>query len=219
MEDNIQRIFTILLSVVILFLLPLYMAFEKKDDISYALALRITTNFVDNVLNSGYIDQDMYNEFLNELNVTSNVYSVKLIHKSKKYYPVIIAEKNKSNIRYDYWINRNEYNQYKSSIENGGEIKYGNNLKKLTNDDKYTLSYQMQEELFYTNHILNYIESLDIESLGNYTMNAGDEFSIIVKNENTTIATVLFNSLTFGANSGNNTKVYINYGGYIKNGG
>ena len=54
MEDNLQRVFSVLISVLILFLMPLYITFEKMDDISYSLALKITSNFVDNVNAKGY---------------------------------------------------------------------------------------------------------------------------------------------------------------------
>ena len=54
MEDNLQRIFAILLTVVVFFLMPIYLAFDKKDDVAYALALRITSNFVDNVFTNPY---------------------------------------------------------------------------------------------------------------------------------------------------------------------
>ena len=50
-----------------------------------------------------------------------------------------------------------------------------------------------------------------------YTMNKGDEFSVRIKNENVTIATVLFNAFTLGiGGTENNVRVYINYGGTIK---
>ena len=50
-----------------------------------------------------------------------------------------------------------------------------------------------------------------------YPMSIGDEFTVIVKNSNVTVATMLFNTLTFGANNSNTTKIYINYGGTIQN--
>ncbi|MNP37095.1 hypothetical protein D3C76_1305230 [compost metagenome] len=50
-----------------------------------------------------------------------------------------------------------------------------------------------------------------------YTMNSGDEFNVRIINKNTTLASVLFNTLTLGANANNNIKVYINYGGAIIN--
>ena len=49
MDGILQKVVSVLIAVVILFILPVYIAYEKKDDISYALALKITTDFVDNV--------------------------------------------------------------------------------------------------------------------------------------------------------------------------
>ena len=63
MEDNLQRVFSILISILILFILPLYIAFEKMDDISYSLALKITSNFVDNVTAKGYLTTITYQGF------------------------------------------------------------------------------------------------------------------------------------------------------------
>ena len=83
MEDTLQRFFAILVAVVIFFLLPLYIAFEKKDDISYSLALKITSNFVNDVKNKGYITRDMYNDFISDLAVTGNSYDIKMEHVAK----------------------------------------------------------------------------------------------------------------------------------------
>ena len=50
-----------------------------------------------------------------------------------------------------------------------------------------------------------------------YTMNKGDEFNVRIRNENVTIATILFNAFTLGVGGvENNTRVYINYGGTIQ---
>ena len=80
MEDNLQRIFSILISVFIFFILPLYITYEKVDDISYSLVLKITSNFVDNVTSKGYISKNMYEEFVNALETTHNTYDIKLEH-------------------------------------------------------------------------------------------------------------------------------------------
>ena len=250
MEDNIQRVFTILISVVIFFLLPLYMAFEKKDDISYALALKITTAFVDEVTNKGYLTEDMYSDYISNLQVTANTYNVTFEHIAKKYYPVIntyesmqikedgsYSYNNLQSIYFDFQQYHNEYENNQDFIKSKiSEVLAGNTTgntistlnEKIDSDTwkhndkeakinlegkeyKYLeLGYRLQEEKHYTDEILSKIKN-------RYTMNQGDEFTVIIKNENTTIATVLFNSLTFGANSGNDTKVYVNYGGTIKN--
>ena len=114
MEDNLQRVFSILISVLILFILPLYITFEKIDDISYSLALKITSNFVDNVTAKGYVSKEMYNDFVTKLSVTGNVYDVKMEHLSRKYEPIIytyVEDENQNRIRagfFDYAL----YSQY-----------------------------------------------------------------------------------------------------------
>lgn len=252
MEDNIQRVFTILISVVIFFLLPLYMAFEKKDDISYALALKITTAFVDEVTNKGYLTEDMYSDYISNLQVTANTYNVTFEHIAKKYYPVIntyqkmninddgsYSYENLQSIYFDFQQYHNEYENNQDFIKSQISDTLASTSKTISElnnaIDSYTwrhndkeakinlgteeykyleLGYRLQEEKHYTDEILSEIKN---NSKNRYTMNQGDEFTVIIKNENTTIATILFNSLTFGANSGNDTKVYVNYGGTIKN--
>ena len=220
MEDTLQRFFAILVAVVIFFLLPLYIAFEKKDDISYSLALKITSNFVNDVKNKGYITRDMYNDFISDLAVTGNSYDIKMEHVAKKYYPVIYSYNNGFDKDY---TNKFDYSLYKELYESNPE-----NMK--IGDVTYTnliLGYELSEERITEKQILldleNKIQNPDdgfYEIDGNkaiYPMGKGDEFTVIVKNTNTTIATILFNTLTFGANNENTTKVYINYGGTIQN--
>lgn len=256
MEDTLQRVFSILLSVIIFFLLPLYMAFEKKDDIAYSLALKITSNFVDEVCNKGYMTIDMYNNYVSDLSVTGNSYDISLEHVKKVYEPVIYAYNNNKQYTFD-------YNLYKRSIDNG---KISLNNVDYTNP---TLSFRLSEVRYSTDQILNIMDQdaiksssdiidkvnstynettnqyeYDTLSLANlqkynsinvnniapvsglyrtvdgktvYPMNVGDTFSIVIKNTNVSVASILFNTLTFGANTGTNTKVYINYGGTIKN--
>lgn len=240
MEDTLQRVFGILVGVIIFFLLPLYIAFEKKDDISYSLALRITTNFVDNVKTKGYLSHDMYNDFISKLAVTGNSYDIKLEHVSKKYYPVIYSYDNE----YENILTEFDYSIYKAGYEAGQIIDDGVTYRNLVlayglEEIRYTEA-QILETLDKTEPVIsrvtdgtsaidNYKSTLlknipivsgiyrtsDGEAL--YPMSKGDEFTVVIRNTNTTIASVLFNTLTFGANSGNDLKVYINYGGTIQN--
>ena len=80
MDGILQRIISILIAVVIFFILPVYIAYEKRDDISYALALKITTDFVNNVNARGYLDSKMYDDFISELALTQNSYDVYMEH-------------------------------------------------------------------------------------------------------------------------------------------
>ena len=76
MEDNIQTIIVVIISIFLLFIFPVYMAYEKKDDISYALAMRYTQDLVDEVRNKGYITKYMYEDYRAKLKVTGNTLPV-----------------------------------------------------------------------------------------------------------------------------------------------
>lgn len=85
MKDNLSIVILMILFVLVMVMFPLYNYFERQDDMSYNLALKATTNFVDEVLSSGYIDQDMYNKFIDQLSATGNLYDVQLeAHRSYK---------------------------------------------------------------------------------------------------------------------------------------
>lgn len=139
MEETLQRVFSVLISVLILFILPLYITFEKMDDISYSLALKITSNFVDNVTAKGYLSEEMYNDFIRELSVTGNVYDIKMEHTAKKYNPVYYIYDNDGNI-----INVLDYAIYAKKINNSeGDTVQINNGNYSKNNIK--LSYSTSE--------------------------------------------------------------------------
>lgn len=247
MEDILQRVFAIIISALVFFLLPLYIAFEKKDDISYSLALSITSNFVNDVTNKGYLTIDMYNNYISNLAVTGNSYDVSLEHVAKKYNPVIyVTDKDGNNTK------AFDYGTYKDCIqEDSANNKKESKIFKLSDGTIYynpTINYKLSEIKYTQNQILPIIDgtqNLDIDYNSNYAslswkdipfvsgmykiksgedgkkvvypMNVGDEFTVVIKNTNTTVATVLFSVLTLGANMDNNAKVYINYGGTIQN--
>jgi len=239
MDDVLQKIVSIIISVVIFFVLPVYVAYEKKDDISYALALKITTDFVDNVNSKGYITSQMYYDFVNKLAVTQNTYDIYMEHTAKKYNPVIYSYTDDlKTVRAKF-----DYNLYKDEYKNGTiEISSGQNAGSYGN---LVLAYDLSEVKYTQDQILEVIGSTDrsltvdtsldlykkmdyrslpaIQSIylpkndtKVYTMSKGDEFNVIVKNRNTTVATSIYNAVTFGANRTNNIKVYVNYGGIVK---
>lgn len=224
MEDIIQRVFAVIFVVLVFFAMPLYMTFEKKDDISYALATKITSNFVDEVTAKGYLSESMYNDFISKLAVTGNTYDIKLEHIARKYSPVV-------NI---YQKNNNQFNLSQTLEYHGNEVSEIKDEKKyIVGKKEYSkeeynveVTYSMYEEFYTEKQILRYLTESssntkmkyqDSDNKIVYTMSVGDEFGVIVKNTNTTIATIFFNTFTFGAMSEENPRVYINYGGTIKN--
>lgn len=78
MKDTLSMIVATIFLVILLLLLPLYNYFERQDDISYNVALKAVTTFVDEVTNNGYIDQTSYDNFMNRLGQTANSYDVQL---------------------------------------------------------------------------------------------------------------------------------------------
>lgn len=224
MEDIIQRVFAVIFVVLVFFAMPLYMTFEKKDDISYALATKITSNFVDEVTAKGYLSESMYNDFISKLAVTGNTYDIKLEHIARKYSPVVNIYKkdnNQSSLQHTLEYQGNEV----SEINNKKDYKVGETVYSKENWD-VEVTYSMYEEFYTEKQILRYLTESssntkmkyqDSDNKIVYTMSVGDEFGVIVKNTNTTIATMFFNTFTFGAMSEENPRVYINYGGTIKN--
>ena len=240
MEDTLQKIFSVIIAVVIMFILPVYVAYEKKDDLSYVLALKITTDFVENVNAKGYVSSDMYNDFISKLAITGNSYDIYMEHTAKKYNPVIYSYTDDlKTIRYkfDYYIYKDQYESGQITVTDGANAGTYNNL---------ILAYDLSEERYTESQILDIIDSrnknltvnttlaayktmsfedlaavssiytFNNSELNIYTMNIGDEFNVIIKNKNTTPATSIFNVVTFGVAGNNNTKVYVNYGGTIK---
>ncbi len=206
MEDNLLRVFSVLISVLIFFILPLYITFEKIDDISYSLALKITSNFVDNVNAKGYLTQEMYDDFVSRLSVTGMVYDIKMEHVAKKYSPVYYANINEK-------VDTFDYSMYALNVEHldEDEVVTLSGIQVEKKNLKY--SYGVSEIKYTDKQILNKIESSGTKA---YLMNKGDEFNVRIKNENTTIATILFNAFTVGiGGSENNTRVYVNYGGTV----
>lgn len=241
MDGILQKVVSILISVVIFFILPVYIAYEKRDDISYALALKITTDFVENVNSKGYISSDMYSEFLSELSVTQNSYDIYMEHTAKKYNPVIYSYTDDLKTiagKFDYNLYKDEYENGQIVINDGKNAGTYNNLvlaydlseKKYTQAQILDVISSMDKRVTINTNLDTY-KSLDYRSLpaissiyelspnqntNIYTLNKGDEFSVIIKNKNTTMATVIYNIITFGVAGNNNTRIYVNYGGTVK---
>ena len=78
MNDNLSIVITVIIMSVLLVIFPLYNFFERQDDMAYNVALSSVTEFTDEVLNNGYIDQQTYSNFINKLATTGNLYDIQL---------------------------------------------------------------------------------------------------------------------------------------------
>lgn len=127
MKDNLSIVITIIVLVLLMVLFPLYNFFERQDDMSYNLVLKATTNFADQVMNNGYIDQNMYNNLVNELGNTGNIYDIQIEAHRK------VLTKDKDNITGDTYVEQS-YIDYNDDIFNSLEQSNGVMDKQLKNN-------------------------------------------------------------------------------------
>lgn len=130
MKDNLSIVISMVIFVILIVIFPLYNYFERQDDMSYNLALKTTTNFVDEVTEAGYLDQDAYNRFVEELSDTGNVYDIQLEAHRK-----VLTEDKETNSTYNeqYLI---DYNDQIFSAD-GNKIKTNLNEKTIKDNAYY----------------------------------------------------------------------------------
>lgn len=248
MENSFQRVVAFLLSILLFFIFPIYVTYEKKDDLSHAMASKITHLFVDNVRNKGYVSPTMYDEFNEFLRMTGNVYDVEMEHYKKRYDPVvyIYGVRNKKVVIVDemtreyyddnigdaatFTYRGKTYNKY-LNIDNGKYI--GNKIEGKT-IETIKKTAKISKEVFQDATIRNKIfpkymykimtddnKNLEVPSkesnVRKYLLSTGDNFNVKIRNKNTTLATVIFYAITSQKQQYGVPKIYISYGGVVRN--
>lgn len=84
--NSFSRIVDILLLVMLLFIAPVYSFAVKQDSINQTVVASLTSLFADAARNKGYIDRQMYEVFIKELEATGSLYDIILEHHKKVYY-------------------------------------------------------------------------------------------------------------------------------------
>ena len=243
MEDNIQTIIVVIISAFLLFIFPVYVAYEKKDDISYALAMRYTQDLVDEVRSKGYLTKNMYEDYRAKLKVTGNTYDIQMTHEYNRYDPITNYYKLEDGkyilVKTTTQEQREKFEQEKLEElpDTANDIAKQEHLKNAYNDlgiAKVEDTYKLSKETYTKDHIvavLNSERKLKLNSSFDevvscpdeeeddscqyaYIMNVDDNFNVTIKNTNITLATVIYNMVT--ANTlDSNTRIYVNYGGAI----
>lgn len=189
MRDNLSIVITIIILVMIIIIFPLYNYFERQDDMSYNIVLTDTTEFVEDVLNKGYIDQDMYSKYIADIAVTGNGYDIQLEAHKK----ILTTDPDDPNSNSGAPADKQSYaQQYK--IDYTSDI-----LDQASPNTTSTSSITMSGTIIKNNV---------------YYLNKGDEFYIKVTNKNTTMAGAIFNAIV---STSKKDRITVNYGGVVKN--
>lgn len=133
--NPIPKILALLLIVVLIFIYPLSKELSQQDDLSYLLVHKATTEFVDAVRDKGYITPQMYEDFVQLIHKTGNLYDISLAHEQKRVVPVYTDPANPSTFQNRYETHYD--GQYTSQILS---VLFPNNTKPKNDESrKYKL--------------------------------------------------------------------------------
>lgn len=110
--DSFSKIIAIFLAVILLFISPLLYMAQKQDSISQLYVLSETSKFIDSIKNSGYVSQNMYEDFIKKIDSTGNLYEIELTHCHKRVEPLV--DINTNDILQDFSVFY--YNTYEDEI-------------------------------------------------------------------------------------------------------
>ena len=82
MGDSLSIIFSVMVALILMFIVPLVDTWELQDNLSYVVTYAAVTDFVDTVRNTGYISNDNYSSFVTTLNSTGNRFAVTMEHRA-----------------------------------------------------------------------------------------------------------------------------------------
>ena len=78
MEDTTLSITGIIIAAIIMFIVPLVMIADRNDDISQLLVETYTAEFVDDIIKTGEITNEDYEQYLISLGTSGNTYEVSI---------------------------------------------------------------------------------------------------------------------------------------------
>ena len=157
MEDITTSVIGIFIGVIIMFVVPLILVSDRSDDIAQLTSQTATINFVDNVIKSGKITNDAYQDFRRMLTTTGNVYNVEMELKildtnSAKEYTIAEGESGKNTYYSIFTTNIEEKlaEVYDENAEDLGAIilKEGDVFSVTVKNDSLTLS-QSLKNIYY----------------------------------------------------------------------
>ena len=197
MSDALSNLFGAILAILLLIIAPILLFATSTESATQTYVTTITTEFVDEVREVGYLSPLMYERFMNQLDSTKIVYQVEIIHKKR----VIFSEALPPVVATGGGV----------AVVTGGGVAATPEATWSPND--FYFDFYQSEELLKTLYPVD--ESISLLDRY-YRFERGDYIEVKVYNEQKTLATRLMQSLT-GATY--HQSIHINYGGMIRNKG
>ena len=119
MGDSLSIIFSVIVALIMMFIVPLVDTWELQDNLSYVVTYAAVTDFVDTVRNTGYLSLDNYQSFVSTLNSTGNRFTISMEHRA--FNSAISADMINNNGKYMSAYLNTYTNKILSTI-NGGNI-------------------------------------------------------------------------------------------------
>lgn len=76
MEETTVTVIGLLIAVIIMFIVPVILIADRSDDISQLVVQTVTAEFVDDVIKTGKITENRYQQFINSLYASGNTYEI-----------------------------------------------------------------------------------------------------------------------------------------------
>lgn len=166
MKDNASLIFLSIIGVLLLVILPLVSVLDRQDNMSYNLAMKLTTSFTDEVRTKGYIDTASYDKLVQGLAATGNSYDIKM----EAHRRILVKS--------------NDWTESNPSYVEDTLIDYNTDIfESMESGDK------IYNETINAGSVIN--NKSDV-----YLLEKGDEFYVKVKNTNVTAASIIYNYLS-----------------------
>jgi hypothetical protein len=86
--NSFSKIIAFILAAIVMFLGPLLYMAQKQDSISQSYVSNETTQLVDSIKNTGYLSHDMYQNYINKIDNTNNLFKIEIVHSHKVVEPL-----------------------------------------------------------------------------------------------------------------------------------
>ena len=111
MSDSFSKIVAILISVVLMFIVPIRITKERQDEYKQTYVLSETMYLVDNIRNTGVLSKEMYNIYANRVTGMFNNSRIEILSCNKEYKDFVFTADmiDGFNINGKYEFNRYDY--------------------------------------------------------------------------------------------------------------